>query len=84
MRTPALMTLLALTACSTQDNEDVSTLYRSSFGNTEITRIATFDSGRGAAYNAENCRIVRDMLGSRPSVTATYSCAKGPAESSLS
>jgi hypothetical protein len=84
MRPLALMTLLALSACSVQDNQDVSTLYRSSFGNTEIIRIATFDSGRGAAYNAENCRIVRDMLGSQPGVTATYSCAKGPAESALS
>jgi hypothetical protein len=84
MRTAALMTILALSACSAQNDDGVSTLYRSSFGNTETIRIATFDSGRGAAYNAENCRIVRDMLGSQPDVTATYSCAKGPAESSLS
>ncbi len=84
MRTVVLTVLLALSACSAQDNRDVSTLYRSSFGNTETIRIATFDSGRGEAYNAENCSIVRDMLGSQPGVTATYSCVQGPSESSLS
>lgn len=66
---------ISLTTCG---DSGIYTLYRSSLvlGGTSV-HVATFDTGEGEQYNAENCDIARTLFQSQPGVTVTYWCAKG-------
>jgi hypothetical protein len=76
-RLVACAALLAiLTACQPADTS--YTLYRNSaLDSTMRIHVASFDTGEGEDYNAENCQVAADLFGRQPGIATRFWCEKG-------
>ncbi|HEX9595426.1 MAG TPA: hypothetical protein VF982_00985 [Anaerolineales bacterium] len=75
-RTVALGAIgLALAGCGEQGTY---TLYRDSpLDPVMRIHVASFDTGEGADYNQENCRLAADLFGRQLGVISRFWCEKG-------
>ena len=70
-----VVTALALAGCG---GDDSYTFYRNSPLDAAMRiHIASFDSGEGAAYNQENCRVAAELFNAQPGVASRFWCEKG-------
>ena len=78
MRAFAAVIALTSMVLGCDDRAGAFTLYRASpLDPTMRIHMATFDAEDGAAYNAENCRIVAQLFQSQPGVSVRYWCEAG-------
>lgn len=71
------LTALALTGCSLTEDATY-TLYRDSMVEANMRiHVASFDTGEGEPYNAENCQVAADLFQSQNGVLTRFWCEKG-------
>lgn len=72
----ALLAILSFGLVGCQE-DGVYTLYRSSMIMAGKVHVATFDSKDGNDYNAENCKLARDLFLKQEGVKVQYWCEPG-------
>lgn len=77
------MTILSVCAfvlagCQFLEEDATYTLYRNSvLDPTMRIHVASFDTGEGEGYNAENCQVAADLFGRQPGIATRFWCEKG-------
>ncbi len=68
-----------LTGCqpTTGHDENVFTLYRSSFVGSARIHLATFDADERLQYNLENCKTTAQLFQRQAGVKVLYWCERG-------
>jgi hypothetical protein len=76
------MSMATLAACSLPtlpgSDEHIYTLYRDSVIEVGARiHVASFDTGEGEGYNAENCELARKLFQAQDGIMTRFWCEKG-------
>ena len=72
-----LLFTLVVAGCSSGDGATY-TLYRNSIVEPNMRiHVASFDTGEGESYNAENCQVAADLFQRQDGVQTRFWCEKG-------
>lgn len=73
-----LLSAAFMAGCQISEADTAYTLYRNSaLDPTMRIHVASFNTGEGEDYNAENCQVAADLFGRQPGIATRFWCEKG-------